>query len=99
MKVEVVEIHEMNMPGAKTQGCLRAYATIKLGELTINKVKLIKQPGQKPYITAPQFEYYANGRVNYIPIVRWPQDWHDQIFAAVHDAYNAQRGEGENNDN
>ena len=92
MKVEVTEIHDMNgAPGAKTQGCLKAYATIKIGPLTISKVKLIKQPGQRAYVSPPQFEYYANGRVNYIPIVRWPQDWHDQIFAAVYAAYTAQR--------
>ena len=93
MKVEVTEIHDMNgVPGIKTQGCLRAYATIKIGPLIISKVKLIKQPGQKAYVSPPQLEYYANGRISYVPVVKWPPEWQEQIFTAVHDAYSAQHG-------
>ena len=91
MKVEVIEIENMNAEGAKSQGCLRAYATIKIGELIIYRVKLVKQPGQKAYVTAPQFEFYGNGHVKYIPILKWPQEWHEQIFTAVYDAYRASR--------
>ena len=91
MKVEVTEIQEMNADGARTTGCLKAYATIKIGPLLISKVKLIKQPGQKAYVSPPQLEYYSRGRVNYIPIVKWPLDWHEQIFNAVLDAYNVQQ--------
>lgn len=87
MKVNVLEIHDMNMPDAKTTGNLRAYASIQIGPLIIHKVKLIKQPGQKAYVTPPQLEYFANNRINYIPVVKWPIEWQQSIFDAVWNAY------------
>lgn len=91
MKVEVLEIYDMTAPESKSSGNLRAYASVKIGPLVIYKLKLIKQPGQKPYVSPPQFEWFANGRVNYTPVVKWPEEWHQSIFEAVWGAYNAQR--------
>ena len=91
MKVTVLDLKDMNAPGAKSPGNLRAYVTLLIGPLTIYRVKLIKQPGQKAYVSPPQFEYFANGRVNYTPVVKWPEEWKEPIFEAVWTAYEAQR--------
>ena len=91
MKVSVLEIKDMNAPGAKSPGNLRAYATVQIGPLVIYRVKLVKQPGKKAYVSPPQFEYFANGRVNYTPVVKWPDEWKEPIFEAVWTAYDAQR--------
>ena len=85
MKVEVLDIYDLGM------GNLRAYASIQIGPLQINKVRLIKQPGQKPYVSPPQLEYLSGNTVKYIPIVKWPDEWKTPIFEAVWAAYNAQR--------
>lgn len=89
MDVEVIDIHELNVGDAKSAGSLKAYVTIRIGPLTIYRIKLIEQPGQKAYVSPPQLEYYAQGRVTYVPVVRWPQDWHERIFTAVMTAYHA----------
>ena len=96
MKVEVLEIYDMTAPESKSSGNLRAYASVKIGPLIIHKLKLIKQPGQKAYVSPPQFEYFANGRVNYTPVLKWPEEWHQSIFDAVWGAYDAQRKPKEN---
>ncbi len=96
MKVTVTHIEDMVMPGASGKGNLRAYASIQIGPLVIHKVKLVKQPGQKPYVTPPQFEFFRDGHVQYQPIVKWPQDWHQQIFDAVWSAYCALPGRAGN---
>lgn len=85
INVTVLEIKDMGM------GNLRAYATLMIGALVIYRVKLVKQPGQRAYISPPQFEYFANGRVNYTPVLKWPDEWKQPIFDAVWTAYDRQR--------
>ena len=91
MKVTILEIKDVTEPGCKTPGNLRAYATIQIGPLVVYRVKLIKQPGQKAYVAPPQFEYFANGRVNFTPVLKWPDEWKQPIFDAVWEAYERQR--------
>ncbi len=98
MTVKILHIEDMCVPGAKGKGNLRAYASIQIGPLVIHRVKLIKQPGQKPYVTPPQFEFFRDGHVNYTPIVKWPQGWHQQIFDAVWGAYCALPGRAPQSD-
>ena len=95
MNVSVLEIKDMNAPESKSAGSLRAYATIKIGPLVIYRVKLVKQPGQRAYVSPPQFEYFANGRVNYTPVLKWPDEWKAPIFDAIWTAYDAQRTDKE----
>ena len=88
MKVEVLEIHNMNVPNAKRLGNLRAYASIKIGPLTIHRVKLMKEPGKKAYVLPPQFESYFEGGIHYSFAAEWPEHWTPFIFDAVWAAYN-----------
>ena len=89
MKIEVTEIQDMG------EGNLRCYAAVKIGPLTIYKLRLIKQPGQKAYVSPPQFEYFANGRVNYTPVLKWPNEWNQPILEAVWAAYQQGRNTDE----
>ena len=85
MKISVLKIEDMGT------GNLRAYATVQIGPLIIHRIRLVKMPIQKAYVAPPQFEYFANGRVNYTPVVTWPEEWKTPIFEAVWAAYDAQR--------
>lgn len=96
MTITVLDIRDMTAPGSKTTGSLRAYATIQVGPLIIFKCRLIKQPGQKAYVCPPQQEWmHPSGRMQYTPLVKWPEAWKQPILTAVWDAYAAQRGTAE----
>lgn len=51
---------------AANKGNVKAFASVKLGDtLTIHSIKIVQQPGQRPYVRLPESE--QNGR--YFPVV------------------------------
>ena len=80
MKVTVLEIVPVN------DGCLRAFVSFQVGPLVIHRARWVQQKGQRGFVQPPQEVVTVNGRTVYLPILKWPAQWHEQITAAVADA-------------
>lgn len=78
-RIEVVSLRPIT--GA---GNLRAFASIKVGPIVINDVRLIQQPGQKAWSSPPQSEWQDNsGQTRYKKQVEWPPSWGDAVTEAL----------------
>ena len=85
--VHIVELRAIN------NGNLKGFATIKIGPLTVCDFRVIAQPGQRAYVSAPQIEYYdADGRRKYKPLCKYPTSWQAAIGAAILAALDEQFG-------
>jgi hypothetical protein len=63
-KIEVISITPL-APGS----ALRAFATVKLGPLTIHGLRIIWQPQKSPWVSLPQRETQQDGQRKYYPVV------------------------------
>ncbi len=61
---------------------LRAFATVKVGEITIHDCKVIQQPGQRAYVTGPQKQVGER----WYPLVSMSSRLRDRVQAQVLDA-------------
>ena len=88
MKISVLNIKDMTEPGTALSGILRAYASIKIGPLSLHQVRLNKQPGGKWSVSPPQREYMsAANRLILSPLAEWPAEWEGPILQAVKQAF------------
>jgi DNA-binding cell septation regulator SpoVG len=70
-------------------GALRAYATIKVGGLVIDDVRIIQQEGQKAFVCAPQVSWTApDGTRKFKAIVTFPDKWKDPLRETIISAWN-----------
>lgn len=76
-QVEVVSIK------AVTAGNFKAFASVRIGGLTIRSLRIVQQPGQEAWVSLPQ-EYWTDkeGKRRYSAIVEVP----DHIKQAISDA-------------
>jgi len=63
-RLEVVAIK----PLAKA-GNLKAFVSVRFGEVIVHDLKIVQQPGQQPWVSLPQREYEKDGQKKYAAIV------------------------------
>lgn len=76
MNINVSKLSRAEVAG---QPNLRAFAEIRVGEITICDCRIIQQPGQKAYVTGPQKQVGSN----FYPIVRMSTALRDQVQSIV----------------
>ncbi len=67
-------------------GNLLALAAVRFGPLTISGWRIIQQPGQRAYVSAPQAQYVdkSTGRTAYAPLIKVDDPvLTDQLRAAI----------------
>jgi DNA-binding cell septation regulator SpoVG len=62
--VEVVAIHPLS-----TGSNLRAFASVRIGDIVIHDCRIVQQPNQRPWVSLPQREYLSDGQKKYVPVV------------------------------
>ena len=50
-------------------GNLKAFASVRLGGVTIHDCRIVQQPGQRPWVSLPQREYEKDGQKKYSAII------------------------------
>jgi DNA-binding cell septation regulator SpoVG len=70
-------------------GNLKAYVTVKIGEITIHDFRVIQQPNQRAYVSMPQRQYTtSDGQRGFRPLVDMPdalkQKVRDCVLAVWH---------------
>lgn len=50
-------------------GSLKAFASVRLGGVTIHDCRVVQQPGQRPWVSLPQREYETDGQKKYSAVV------------------------------
>ena len=67
-----------------TEGNLRAIASVQIGPLVIHGCRVVQQPGQAAWTSAPQSEWTdAAGKKKYKSILEWPREWGQAITQAI----------------
>lgn len=84
MKIPVVAVEEIRK---MDRGNLKAFVTVRIGPLTVRDFRIVQQPGQRAYVSAPQAEYEMNGQRRYKPLLEYPQEWKEAIQSAVLQAW------------
>ena len=72
-EIHVISIHPF------TEGNLRGFAEVKIGEITICDCRIIQQPGCRAYVTGSQKKH--EGR--WLPLVRMSSALREQVQAAI----------------
>ena len=79
MSVEVIEVRLLN--NGKP---LKAFADIRLDDLTVRDFRVIKQPKCRAYVAAPQISWRnGNGRINYKTIITMPDELRWKLESAI----------------
>ncbi len=74
------------------KGNLQAFASITLGAMRINSLRIIQQPNQSAWVSLPQSEKVGeDGQKSYFPIIQIPKEMQDQIQKVVLEEW--QRGQ------
>lgn len=76
-----MEIRVLNVTAAG-QANLRAFAVVRIGEITIHDCKVIQQPGQRAYVTGPQKQVGDR----WFPLVSMSSELRERVQAAVLEA-------------
>lgn len=74
-------IHVLSVTPAG-QPNLRAYAVVKIGDITVHDCKVIQQPGQRAYVTGPQKQVGDR----WFPLVSMTSTLRERVQAEVLDA-------------
>jgi DNA-binding cell septation regulator SpoVG len=73
--IQVVKVKSL-----KDSGNLKAFASLRIGALVVHRVRIVQQPGQKAWISMPQFKVGEK----YYPIVEIESDnLRDRVRDAV----------------
>ena len=65
LNVEVLAIKPLT-----NTGNLRAFVSVRVGEITIHNCRIVQQPGQRPWVSLPQREYSTpDGQRKFAPLV------------------------------
>jgi hypothetical protein len=75
-------IKVLNVTRAVGHGNVRAWAVVKVGDITINDCKVIQQPGQRAYVTGPQKQVGDR----WFPLVSMTSSLRQRVQAEVLDA-------------
>ena len=71
---------------------LRAFADVKLGEITIRDFRVVKEHGKRPHVKAP-FSTYKDqkGQLRFRPIVILPEEVRGEVDLAILNAYQREK--------
>lgn len=89
------KLPRIEVVGLKTlpSGNLKAFASIKIGPLTLHDFRIVQQPGQRAYVSVPQRSYQdTTSKTKYSPACEMPPEWKDAITSAVLQAWQATPG-------
>jgi DNA-binding cell septation regulator SpoVG len=65
-------------------GSLRAYASVKIGPLTVHDFRIIKQADQDAWVSVPQKSWNTpEGERRFSPLLELPPDWKRPLSDAV----------------
>ena len=65
-------------------GSLRAYASVKIGPLTVHDFRVIEQSGQAAWVSVPQKAWNTpQGERKFSPLLELPPDWKRPLTDAV----------------
>lgn len=76
LTIAVTRIMPVHMNG---QPNLKAFAEVKIGDITICDCRIIQQPGHKAYVTGPQVQVGKN----FYPLVKMTPNLRDLVQATV----------------
>ena len=80
--IEVLEIKSIE------NGNLRAFVKLKIGDIVFHDFRIIKQPNQRAWVSAPVSTWVdETGLKHYKTIVEFPQELKREISEAVLNAY------------
>lgn len=84
MEVEILDIRLIE-PSGKS---LKAFADVKLGDVTVRDFRIIKEDGKRPHVKVP-FSTYKDqrGRIRFRPIVILPEEVRGEIDLAILNTY------------
>ena len=85
VKIPAFTVSEIRVIEGSTN--LKALATVKVGPLTIKKIRLICVPGQKEFATWPQESYESEGKRKWFQLIDAPREWSQPLSEAVAEAY------------
>jgi DNA-binding cell septation regulator SpoVG len=63
-KIEIIKITPIT-----TGGSLRAFVSVRIGALTVHDFRVVQQPGQHAWVSAPQKELNKDGNRKFFPVV------------------------------
>jgi len=84
MEIKVLEIRILN--GDKP---LKAFVDLLIGDMIIREWRIVKNPGQRPWIAPPQLSWKdpVDGSIKYKTVVTLPDELKGQIDFSVLTAY------------
>ena len=84
MEIEILDIRLVESSGRS----LKAFADVKLGDVTIRDFRIVKEDGRRPHVKVP-FSTYKDqgGRIKFRPIVILPEEVRGEIDLAILNAY------------
>jgi len=83
----------LNLRLLENAGSLRAYASVKIGPLTVHDFRVIEQSGQAAWVSVPQKSWNTpGGERRFSPLLELPPDWKGPLSDAVIAAWRAAGG-------
>ena len=74
-------------------GSLKAYVSVKIGQLVVHDFRVIEQAGQAPWVSVPQKTWNTpTGERRFSPLLELPREWKGPLAAAVLAAWEAASG-------
>lgn len=69
MDIEIVKWKRLSSGGA-----LKAFASVRLGAMTLHDFRVIQQPGQEAWVSPPQKEVTVKGERKWYPLVEFTKE-------------------------
>jgi DNA-binding cell septation regulator SpoVG len=89
--MENVEV--LDITPSTNAGNIRAFVSIKIGEVTIHGCKVVHQDGQRPWVALPSREYAGkDGERRFSPQVELPDALRNEVARRVLDAWQKHEG-------
>ena len=75
-------------------GNLKALAKLKIGETIFHDFRVVQQPGQRAWVSAPVTSWTGNdGKIQYKTVIEFPKRLKDAVADVVLEAWNRQHRE------
>jgi DNA-binding cell septation regulator SpoVG len=71
------------------RGNLKAFASVRLGGVVVHDLRVVQQPGQRPWVSLPQREYEKDGQKKFTPIVELTEPLKREVSRLVLAAWEA----------
>lgn len=77
MEIRVLKIKKIE------KGALQAFVDVQIGQVEIKSFRVVKQPGQRAWVSVPQAEYVKNGEKRYFNLIDLPNGLKRKVQDAV----------------